>query len=350
MAVSIPTQAELIHDVASYFETDIAGSTPRLPACMEYALSRAQAGQTKGLYDHLSYILRQVFPDRADAVNFWHWASIWGIFQKAAVAWAGTYQFAGTNGTIIPALTQLGRADGPLYTTAAQVTITGGVALATLNASAVGALSNNANGQQLSLTTPILGVTGIGTVQSTTITGSDIETREDGLLRLLLRIRTPPSGGGPGDYVRWALEVAGNTRAWEFPLIDGPNTVAVAFTRDLESPIVPDSTERAAGLAHIATKAPITVGLSVLTLATTTIDIVLSSLTPNTLAIRNAIAASVADLLYREGGPGKTISLSRLREAISAAAGENSHVLTTPSADLVFTNLQVPIMGTVTVV
>ncbi len=350
MTFAIPTTAELIDEVASYFEgADFSnGSSPRLRATIEYVLTRVQAQQIKDLYGFLEFISNQAFPDTADEENFWHWAGIWGVFQKTPVAWEGTYEFAGTNGTLIPDGTQLVREDGASYITVGDETIASGIATATIRAELEGEDSECEDGQILELSSPISGVTGAGTVQSTTINGTDLEDHRDGLVRLLARIRTPPSGGGPGDYERWALEVGNNTRAWEFALLEGPNSVSVAFTRDNESPIVPDSTERAETLAYIETKAPITVDVRIITLSAVAVNLVFSSLTPNTTAVQDAIEEAVKDLLYRSGGPGETITLSQLNQAISNAAEEIDHVLTAPSANLVFATNEVGVIGTIT--
>lgn len=351
MAFNVPTLRAIIDQIATYFEGAIDGSQPRLRGELEYILTRATADQFKDLYGFLEYLGRQLFPDSADEIYFWRWAAIWGIERKAAVAWQGVYRFTGTDTTVIPAGTQIARADGETYTTDAEATIgsvTAGLVDVAVTAENVGSDPTNADSQILELTSPIAGVDSEGAVQSTTLTGTDLETRDEGLERLLARIRTPPSGGGPGDYIRWTLENSGVTRAWEFANLEAPNSVSVAFVRDNESPIVPDAGERAAVLTYLESVAPITVGLYIITLTEQSIDLTFSALNPNTAAVLTAIEDSVNDLFVREGGPGVTIPLSRIEEAVSAAAGEISHVMTAPSADVVSTTTQVPIVGTVT--
>jgi uncharacterized phage protein gp47/JayE len=358
---SVPTHEDLIDEVGTHFEDAISGSTPRLRATDEYAFSHAQAGLVKGLYGHQQEIAKQIFGSTANEANFWRHAADDGIYRKAATYSEQTYRFVGVNGTVIPADTEVERADGLTYFTQAEVTIASGIADVTIQASEPGEAYNNANNQQLTLTAPITGATDVGTVQATLSEGTDAETHAEGLERWLQHIRNPPSGGGPGDYVRWTRLYPGVTRAWEFPLLEGSNSVSVAFVSDDDDGTVnlPDLTLRNAvatflknGDTTISDEfvgIPITVTLYIITLVSQTINLVFSELTPNTADVRDAIAESVADLLYREGGPGKTIPLSRLDAAISSAAGEISHVLTTPAADIVSTTLQVPIIGTVTV-
>lgn len=351
MAFSVPTLQQLITRIGTDLGGFSDGTVPR--GSVEYGLARALSASMRGVYGYQTWRLKQQFPDTADERYFWRWASIFGMSQKQAVSWKGTYEFTGANGTVIAIGSELQRADGQLYTTDAEVTISGGTATAALTASSADALSNNDDAQELSLSSPISGVDTDGEVQSTTQTGTDVETAEEGLVRLLQRLSTTPSGGGTGDYVRWALEVPGVTRAWEFANVDGVNTVSVAFVRDGDgtgTAILPDSGERATVLAYLQTKAPITVTVVVITLTAVTVDVVLSDLDPNTSDVRDAISTSVSDLLYREGGPGSTVALSRIDAAISDATGELSHVRTTPAADVVTTNSQIAIVGTVSVV
>lgn len=69
---------------------------------------------------------------------------------------------------------------------------------------------------------------------------------------------------------------------------------------------------------------------------------------PDTASVRAAVEAELVDLLAREGSPGGTLRLSRIREAISRAAGESFHTMTVPAADVTLTGLQLSTLGTIT--
>ena len=76
------------------------------------------------------------------------------------------------------------------------------------------------------------------------------------------------------------------------------------------------------------------------------------AISPNTTAVQDAIRDEIKDLFDREGVPGNTIPLSRITEAISAAAGEYANELITPTSDI---DLQatggvyeVPVLGIIT--
>lgn len=349
-----PTRAQILADIKADMRLEL-GVDP-LRRSVEYALARALTSQSKGQYGFLHWVFRQCFADSADSDIFWRWARIFGIDQKASTPWQGLVRFTGVDGTDIPALTQVVRSDGQTYETDALATVgedvSGYVDVAcSAVADSYGSTGNNDNGQPLSLT--LLDVDSECTVQSTTHTGSDLEDAEDGLVRLLERLRTPPSGGGPGDYVRWALEVDGVTRAWEFPLLYGPNTVGVAFVRDddgVGAAIIPDLAERAAVLAHLQDTAPITVDVRVIELAALTVNIQISELDPDTVAVQDAIEISLTDFFTREAEPGVTLALSRISAAISGADGEADHVLDVPATAPMATTAQMPVLGTITYV
>jgi len=72
------------------------------------------------------------------------------------------------------------------------------------------------------------------------------------------------------------------------------------------------------------------------------------SVIPNTLAVKAAVEAELADLISREAVPGGTLYLSHIRASISAAAGENNYTLTSPSADVTSTAGQLTTLGAVT--
>lgn len=329
------------------FSTD--GTSPR--RTIEYVLARVLARTSKSLYGYLTWILRQVFPDTADTLFFWRWAAKFGITQIAAVPWEGTYMFTGADASVIADGTELQRSDGQLYNTVGEVTVgddVSGEALADIIAQEASSDGSCADGITLSLAGPVIGVDTDGTVVSTITVGADVETKEAAQVRLLFRLSNPPRGGGPGDYIRWAKEVAGVTRAWEFPLLEGPNSVAVAFARDLDDDPVPDAGARSSVLSYLQSKAPVTVSVSVITLVAAPLDITLTDLVPNTATIGTAIGDSVAALLLREGAPGSTLALSRIDEAVSEATDETSHVMSIPAAAVTWLNTELPVLGTIT--
>jgi uncharacterized phage protein gp47/JayE len=154
-------------------------------------------------------------------------------------------------------------------------------------------------------------------------------------------------GGARSDYEAWALQVAGVTRAWVYPLENGPGTVVVRFVRDNDTSLIPDSAEVAAVQAYIDDLRPVTANVTVEAPTASPLNMTIQ-LTPNTAAVRAAVTAELTDVLQREAAPGGTILLSHLREAISVAAGEVNNVLTTPTADVTHAAGEMPVLGTIT--
>ncbi len=348
MAFNRPTLPQLIERGAADIGTRLPSTDARLRRSVLGALARMHAGAVHGLYGYLDWLSRQILPDTADGEILARWANVWGVTRKAAAQAKGSVTLTGTNGAIVPAATVLQRSDGVEFTTDAEVTIAAGTAIAAVTASEGGTAGNTAAGSALTFVSPIAGVNSSATVTAAGLTqGTDTESDDDLRERLLTRIQLPPQGGTAADYVAWAKEVAGVTRAWCYPNELGVGTVTVRFTRDDDASIIPDAAEVAAVQAHIDPLRPVTAALTVVAPIAVPLNFTIT-LAPNTAAVQAAVAAELADLLRREAEPGGTILLSHIREALSVAAGETNHVLTAPAADVTHTTGQLATMGTLT--
>lgn len=307
------------------------------------------AGASHELHGHLQYIAQNVIYDTATSEYLDRWAGIWLTTPRIeATPAAGNVTFTGDNGTLILAGSALVSTLGIEYTTDAEATISGGSALVAVTALTNGKNTNLAAGEYLSLATPIAGVSSTVVVDANGLTeGSDQEDDAKLLARLLARIQTPPHGGSKHDYVNWALEVPGVTRAWVYPQELGLNGVTVRFVRDNDASIIPDAGEVTAVYDYIENLRPVTVELTVVAPIAVPLDFTISVM-PNTLAVRTAVETELQDLIKRESEPAGTILLSHIREAISIAAGENNYTLTTPAADVTNTVGYMTTLGTIT--
>lgn len=349
MPFNRPTLQTLIDRAAADIETRLPGTDARARRSNLGVLARVHAGAMHALYGFLAWLAEQLMPDTAEAEYLDRWSSIWGVARIAAAQAIGNVTLTGTNGTLIPAGTELQRADGTLYTTNADATIAAGTATAAVTAAEGGVAGNAAQNTTLSFVTPISGADSNATVAVGGLTaGTDQETDEALRVRLLDRIQQPPQGGAANDYITWAKEVAGVTRAWCYPSELGPGTVSVRFVRDDDASIIPDAGEVAAVQTYIDARRPVTADVTVVAPVAVVLNFTISSLNPSTQTVKDAIAAELADLLRREAEPGGTILLSHIREAISVAAGETNHVLTAPAADVTHTTGQIATMGVIT--
>jgi len=348
MSFSRPDLPTLINRAEADIETRLPGADARLRRSNLNVLARVHSGAAHGLYGYLEWIARQVIIDTADGDMLERHASIWGVERKAASPAVGNVTVTGTNGAIVPADSTLARSDGAQYTTDAEATIAGGTATIAVTAVEGGQAGNASAASSLSFDTPIAGVSATATVASGGLTGgADIETDDDLRARLLARIQAPPHGGAQHDYVAWALEVPGVTRAWVYPAELGLGTVTVRFVRDDDASPIPDAGEVAAVQAHIDSVRPVTADVTVVAPIAVPLNFTID-LTPDTAAIRAAVEAELRDLLLRESEPGATILLSHIREAISLASGENDHILSVPAANVTHAVGEMATFGTIT--
>lgn len=346
-----PTLRTLIDRAQADINARLPGADARLPASNLNVLATMHAGAMHGLYGFLDWIARQCLPDTAESLFLERWAAIWGITRIAAASATGLVTFTGVNGITVPAGTALARADGVQYLTTGAVDIGAGSAVATVTA-AVGSVSSNLASGTLSLVTPISGIDPTATIGAGGLSGgADIEADSALRARLLARIRRPPQGGSANDYVTWAKEVAGVTRAWVYPMELGPGTVTVRFVRDNDgtgAAILPDAGEVAAVQAYINERRPVTAVVTVVAPLADVQNITISGLSPNTAAVQAAVTAELADFYSRTAVPGGTELISQIRASISAAADEVDHVLVTPAANVVHTTGRMAVLGTVT--
>lgn len=348
MAFSRPTLAQLIERAQADIETRLPGADAGLRNSALNVLARTHSGAVHGLYGYLDWISRQVLPDTADAEILERWASIWGVTRKAASFAAGPITLTGTVGTVVPAGTVLQTSAGQEYETDAEVTLASTTATAQVTALVAGQAGNLVAGTTLTLVSPIAGLNSQALVASGgLVAGADAETDAALRTRLLTRIQEQPHGGADFDYIAWALEVPGVTRAWVYPAELGLGTVTVRFVRDDDASIIPDAAEVQAVQDHIDALRPVTAVVTVVAPIAVPLDFTIQ-LTPNTSTVQAAVQAELEDLIRREALPGGTILISHIREAISLAAGETDHVLTAPAADVTHTTGQIAIMGTIT--
>ena len=283
------------------------------------------------------------FGDGASGVLVKNPAETW----SGVAAATGTAGFAGITGSAIAAGTVVQRPDAVQYVTTEAGAIAAGVASIPVEALEPGQIGNAVIGTGLTLTSPIAGVNAVAIAETALAGGADVEAVEPWRARILTRIRKPPQGGADYDYMAWALEVPGVTRAWVYPGEQGVGTVIVRFVRDDDASIIPDAGEVAAVQAAIDAVRPVTADTYVVGPIATPQNFTIQLL-PDTAAIRAAVQAELLALYRREAKPSGTMLISQQREAISVAAGETDHVLTVPAANQVHTTGQLPTLGVIT--
>lgn len=308
--------------------------------------ARVVAAASHSLNGFIEYVAKQIIFDTAEAEFLERWASMWKVFRIESVAAHGQVTLSTNVGAVVPAGTVLKAFDGVEYQTDVEVTAVAINTVVDVTAVLAGSAGNRTTGQTLSFISPVDGVLPTGTASE--LSGGADEELDDSLRsRFIARIQRPPHGGADFDYHDWAREVAGVTRAWVYPNELGAGTVVVRFMRDNDVSPIPDAGEVAAVQAYIESVRPVAGELTVVAPVAVPLNLTID-VTPDTLAIRTAIEAEVRDFIRRESEPGGTLRISRLREAISTAAGENYHLLTTPSADVTVSSGQISTFGAIT--
>lgn len=349
MSFNRPTLPDIISRIETDYTSRLGIKEPSRAAFVR-AQSRAFSGAVHGLYGFLEFISQQALPDTAVDEYLERWCAIFGIYRIPATYASGSVTITGISGNIVPAGTILQTADQVQYETTADVTLASGTATASVTALDPGVVGNQAAGFSLSFQSPVAGINSQATVATGGLTGgSDQETIESLRQRLIARIQTPPQGGNTADYEKWAQEAHPDvTRVWVNPLEMGAGTVTVRFvTDDVIGGPIPSTPIINAVNSYIQTKRPVTANVFVVAPVLNPVALSIQ-LSPNTQAVRDAVTAELKDLFIRDGKPGGTILISRVREAISIAAGESDHVLLSPTSNIVSPAGQLPVVGVIT--
>jgi uncharacterized phage protein gp47/JayE len=337
-----PTLTDLVRRAEGEMDSRLPGGDARLAGSVLNVLARVQAGGAHELFGFLDRTWPERFVHSASADFLVYHAAVWGIARVPATAAEGTLTLDGTAGTVIPADTPLQRGDGVEYVTTAEAVLPAAVPVVAV---LPGTAGNTAEGVALSLTSPIAGAAARGAVAAPGLTGGEEAEADESLRsRLLTRIQEPPHGGAHFDYVAWALQVAGVTRAWVKPLWMGLGTVGVTFVMDGRADIIPTAEDLAAVHEYLEQARPVTAELVVFAPVPVVVDFDIR-LDPNTQAVRDAVEVEIRDLFAREAALGADLLISHVREAVSLAAGEHDHTVLAPSADVVIAANQIAVVG-----
>lgn len=353
MSYTSPTLSELIKQGERRFQQ-------RLPNLRRNTvisvLNRICAGLSASEHAHLEWLARQIIPTTADEDYLLEYCLYKGIVRKQATTASGSILVTTAGAATIPKNTEWQHSTtGLIYLTTEEVITTGaGDVLVPVQCEIEGVEGNLEEDESLSLTSPILGVQSTATVESIT-GGTDIETLSRLLSRLIYRVQFPPAGGAPHDYVRWATEVSGVTRAWCYPRYGGGGSVGVAFVMDDRTDILPTADDITRVRDYITSHRNIVTGqwegmpanveLFVFAPKYQAVDFTIK-VTPDSETLRKAVKQSLTAYLNNME-PGATLYLSQIRAAVSNTAGETDNTVVVPSSDIVMPKETIPVLGEV---
>jgi uncharacterized phage protein gp47/JayE len=389
-----PTLTTLRTEVGSDISSGLPGTDGLLRFSNLNIVGNAVAGLAYLHYGYIDWISLQSNPFTATDEFLEAWAALKKVFRKGAVAATGTWTATGTPGTDtdIPAGSILVRGDGYTYQTTVDMQVGAGGSV-TIPITAIlppidpinnptgnGAIGTLSVESTLTLETAIPFVQSSGTVAASLTPGADIELDDSLRTRMLFAYQSPPQGGDSNDFVEWALDVPGVTRAWCLPNGFGAGTVVLYVMLDgSESPFngfpqgsngVSEFDQGPGNLPRgvvavgdqlavanvIVTEQPVTALLFVVSPIADPINFTISGIEGASVATKAQIAATISGIFVQSGAPvgapgsgnvNATIDLSAIESAIAAVPGTAGFVIQSPSTNITGTLGQLPTLGTV---
>ncbi len=192
--------------------------------------------EIESCYAEFSKILDIAFLDKLSGELLELKALEYGINRKNGTLSTGEILFAGEVGTLVPKGSLVSTVSGIIFKTLDEITLLQSSAKVSIIATNVG---SNYNLMQNLITNIPVAINGVYSVtnERKTSGGSNIETDEELLKRVLFFLQTPATSGNVHDYIKWATSIDGISDARVFPLENGPGTVMVVpVTSEKQSP------------------------------------------------------------------------------------------------------------------
>lgn len=344
-----PTLAELRRQARDDIAAHLPGADASPPNSNMRVLGDSTAGLAYLQFLYLEWLSRQIMVDTAEGDWLDRFARIWLPAGRKPASFAeGEALVTGSGGSIVPSGARLRSATGVEFETLAEITLLAGTPTpVSIRSIQGGAASNLDHGTPLSFVSVHSGVNAQASVAPPgTAGGADEEDDELLRARVISRIQQPPHGGSASDYVAWALEVPGVTRAWSAGQEMGIGTVSLRFMMDelrADAGGIPTQTDVEAVAAYIDPLRPVAVrDLFVAAPVPHPMNVTINDLVDDRPSTRGAIETQLRRLIASRAAPGQTIYRSWVAEAVSVAAGEDRH-------DLIFDNLVMPSAGHIAV-
>ena len=278
-------------------------------------------------------------------------AAEYGIRRKAGTKAAVSITVTGVDGTNIPAGTRMLAADGLMFVTDEDATVSGGEATISATAEKAGAQYNIAAGKITYLFTNIEGISSI-TNNAAAVGGSDDESDEALRNRILMRLQMPATSGNAYHYRLWAMEVDGVGAAKVLPLWNGAGTVKVVLASPDMGAVSADIIT--AVQSHIEACRPIGADVTVVSATAKNINVsVTVEISADTTldAVKKEFEAAVSEYLQGIAFELSSVSYNKIGYLLLAIPGVNDYsglkVNNGTSAVTLQTN-EVPTLGTVT--
>ena len=359
MAFTIPA----IADIGTRIRTAFRAYLPGTDAFIEpNNLSVAGKAFSLGLYEayqRILYLYRQLFASTADGEHLEkRHAAEYGLTRKPSTGASGN--------VIIPQIVagpqtapvglQVQRDDGVLYTVTTATAAFDGSFLLPVLCATTGAATNEPAGSTLTVVqqAAVPNLADTATVDSGGLgAAADAETDTALRARVLQRKQFTPMCGNDSDYERWALSVAGVTRAYASGFSNQPPGVVVYPLLDnIRENGFPIQSDLDAVTAYIDTVRPVTARLFVVTATPFQIDIELINVQVLTTANETAVATQLAALFAAKAAV-STVDAplifyrSWIEAAVDRALGGTGFTLAAPLGDIAVPIGALPFLGNI---
>ncbi|WP_269501114.1 baseplate J/gp47 family protein [Burkholderia sp. IMCC1007] len=347
------TLSTLMSEVAADISSSLQGADALLRMAVLRVIGKVQAGMSNLHYGYLDWIAKMAVPFTAEDEYLEGWAALKKVYRKVASQAQLTAQFQGATDAVLSSGTPVVRGDGVSYTVSTTGTVgSGGTVSVTIVADVAGSSGNADVGTAVSLGAAVSGIQTSGTITGNVAAGDDIETNDSLRGRMLEAFQNTPQGGDPRDYVKWATDVPGVTRAWCAPNGFGAGTVVLYTMWDTAEAAhggfpqgtngvsqydqgpggVPRDTVASGDQLIVADAIvavqPVTALLYSCAPIANSITISLGGLASATTATRQAVFSAISDVFFRDGDPkAGTVNRDDISAAIRSVAGTSGFLI-----------------------
>jgi uncharacterized phage protein gp47/JayE len=387
-----PTLSDLQNQVSQDITSALPGSDGLLRFSNLSVLGKVQAALAHMHYGYLDWIAQQSTPFTSTGEYLQGWGALKKVYIKPATQATGSVTVSGVPGTLLPKGSPINRGDGVGYTTTADA-IVGSNGTVTVSAIAnadpqalTGAFGNTAAGTAMTLVSAISGITSSGTAATAFTGGADLEADDAFRQRVMMAYQTTPQGGANNDYLTWALQVPGVTRAWAanngfgvgtvvvYVMLDNAESAGNGFPVGTNGVSQYDQGPGGVPRGTVATGDQLTVANTICPLqpVTALVYVVAPNANPVNFTIKGipisaqaAVKTAIANVLLRQGAPGSQVSsaspgwvstasggqvpLANIWTAIAAVSGITDFLILSPSGTDISSPVgSVPTLGTVT--
>ena len=337
MSWTRPSIQTIYNRVKADIQSNVTDGVPIPRVSMLGIIASVFSGGVHLCYGFLEWMKNQIFVDVASAWGRERWSNILGISRKASQYSTGYLSFTGTGSHVVPSGTLVVNNDGYEYETLADFTI--GTDDEVAAQAVVAGEESNTDETTLTLSSPDPDIDSTVSVEedpdtgaTSFLNGSNLETVEAWVLRMLYRFQNPPACGNAADYVRWALGVPGVQYAWCRPaedFVQGSVGVYIAVSENVSGHLrhAPASDALVASVeTYIESIRPAPAYVVYSTIAEYKIRIY-ASITPYVPDMASAIEDALFNLFLIDSGPNKTVKISHIRSAI-ASTGVDDYTIT----------------------